>query len=68
MYVKVIKIKLLKNFIRFKTLKLSFRIKFLKVKKIFTKDLSFFILSIIQNRISQDLTFYTLCNNTLIVL
>lgn len=54
MYVKVIKIKLLKNFIRFKTLKLSFRIKFLKVKKIFTKDLSFFILSIIQNRISQD--------------
>lgn len=68
MYVKVIKIKLLKNFIRFKTLKLSFRIKFLKVKKIFTKDLSFFILSIIQNRISQDLTFYKLCNNTLIVL
>lgn len=46
-----------KNFIRSKTLKLSFRIKFLKVKKIF-KDLSFFTLSIIQNKISQDLTLH----------
>lgn len=45
-----------KNFIRSKTLKLSFRIKFLKVKKIF-KDLSFFTLSIIQNKISQDFSY-----------